>query len=170
LQSPEALFEAMRSHGARPALQESGRQLSYREVLQEVALRAERLRISGCRRAAIALDNGLDWALWDLAVLEAGLVCVPLPAFFSPAQLAHVLHSAGIDTLIADDSGAFQNAGFGPTRGQLAQRAVEDPPVLPPGTVKITYTSGTTGQSAFAATWPRRRRLSGLCSTPGCAY
>jgi long-chain acyl-CoA synthetase len=146
LLSPEALFEAMRAHGARPALQESGRQLNYREVLQEVALRAERLRSSGCWRIAIALDNGLDWALWDLAVLQAGLVCVPLPAFFSPAQLAHVLHSAGIDTLIADDSRAFQNAGFGPARGQLAQRAVEDPPALPPGTVKITYTSGTTGQ------------------------
>jgi long-subunit acyl-CoA synthetase (AMP-forming) len=28
----------------------------------------------------------------------------------------------------------------------LAQRVVEDPPVLPAGTVKITYTSGTTGQ------------------------
>jgi long-chain acyl-CoA synthetase len=146
LLSPEALFAAMRTHGARPALQESGRQLNYREVLQEVALRAERLRSAGCRRIAIALDNGLDWALWDLAVLEAGRVCVPLPAFFSPAQLAHVLHSAGIDTLIADDSRAFHNAGFGPAAGQLAQRAVEAPPALPPGTVKITYTSGTTGQ------------------------
>ena len=146
MRSPEALFEAMRAHGTHPALQESGRQLNYREVLQEVALRAERLRSAGCRRIALALDNGLDWALWDLAVLEAGRVCVPLPAFFSPAQLAHVLHSAGIDTLIADDSRAFQHAGFGPLADQLAQRVVEDPPALPPGTVKITYTSGTTGQ------------------------
>jgi long-subunit acyl-CoA synthetase (AMP-forming) len=146
LLSPEALFAGMRAHDARPALQESGRKLNYREVLLEVALRAERLRSSGCRRVAIALDNGLDWALWDLAVLEAGLVCVPLPAFFSPAQLAHVLRSAGIDTLIADDSRAFQNAGFGPAAGQLAQRVVECPAALPPGTVKITYTSGTTGQ------------------------
>jgi long-subunit acyl-CoA synthetase (AMP-forming) len=57
-----------------------------------------------------------------------------------------VLRSAGIDTLIADDSRAFQNAGFGPAAGQLAQRVVECPAALPPGTVKITYTSGTTGQ------------------------
>jgi long-subunit acyl-CoA synthetase (AMP-forming) len=146
LLSPETLFAAMRAHAERPALQQGERRLSFREVLQEVGLRTERLRTMGCRRIAIALDNGIDWALWDLAVLEAGLVCVPLPAFFSSTQLAHVLHSGGIDTLIVDDSRAFQHAGFGPAAGQLAQRVVEDPPVLPAGTVKITYTSGTTGQ------------------------
>lgn len=144
--SPETLFAAMRAHGERPAMQEGGRKLSYREVLQEVALRAQRLRISGCRRIAIALDNGIDWALWDLAALSSERVCVPLPAFFSPAQQAHVLDSAGIDTLIVEDSHAFQHAGFGPAIGQLARRSVECAPVLPAGTVKITYTSGTTGQ------------------------
>jgi long-chain acyl-CoA synthetase len=86
LLSPESLFDAMRAHDARPALQESGSPAELpRSVCRKTALRAERLRSSGCRRVAIALDNGLDWALWDLAVLQAGLVCVPLPAFFSPA-------------------------------------------------------------------------------------
>lgn len=146
LRSPDEMFALMRAHGERPALQEDGRTLSYRDVLQEVALRAERLRTARSRRIAVALDNGVDWALWDLAVLAAGLLCVPLPAFFSPAQQAHVLDSAGVDTLIVDDSRAFQDAGFGPAAGQLAQRAVESPPALPAGTVKITYTSGTTGQ------------------------
>lgn len=146
MRSPEALFALMRAHGERLALRGGGRELSYREVLEEVAVRAERLRTTGCRRIAIALDNGPDWALWDLAVLQSGLVCVPLPAFFSPAQLAHVLDSAGIDTLIVDDSSTFQHAGFGSAASQLARRAVECPPELPPGTLKITYTSGTTGQ------------------------
>jgi long-subunit acyl-CoA synthetase (AMP-forming) len=146
LLSPESLFDAMRAHGVRPALQQNDRTLSYRKVLQETAMRAERLRAAGCRRVAIALDNGLDWALWDLAVLQAGLVCVPLPAFFSPSQLAHVLDSSGIDTLIVDDSQAFMPLGFGPASAQLARRRVDAPPALPDGTLKITFTSGTTGQ------------------------
>jgi long-chain acyl-CoA synthetase len=146
LLSPESLFDAMRAYDARPALQQNDRILSYREVLQETGLRAERLCAAGCRRVAIALDNGLDWALWDLAVLHAGLVCVPLPAFFSPSQLAHVLDSSGIDTLVVDDSGLFESLGFGPASAQLARRVVDAPPALPAGTLKITFTSGTTGQ------------------------
>ena len=143
---PESLFAAMRAYGDRPALREDGRELDFRETLREVAVRAGRLRDTGCRRVAIALDNGIDWALWDLAALHAGVVCVPLPAFFSAAQVAHVLDSAGIDTLIADDSRAFRTAGFGASHGQLALRPVEQPPALAAGTVKITYTSGSTGQ------------------------
>ena len=144
--SPESLFDAMRAHDARPALQQHDRILSYRELLQQTALRAERLRAAGCRRVAIALDNGLDWALWDLAALQAGLVCVPLPAFFSTSQLAHVLDSSGIDALVCDDSRPFEALGFGPASAQLARRVVDAPPALPAGTLKITFTSGSTGQ------------------------
>ncbi len=144
--SPDSLFDAMRAHDARPALQQHDRVLSYREVLRETALRAECLRAAGCRRIAIALDNGLDWALWDLAAMQAGLVCVPLPAFFSASQLAHVLDSSGIDSLIVNDSRPFEVLGFGPAIGQLAQRVVDAAPALPAATRKITFTSGTTGQ------------------------
>ncbi|NRH28236.1 long-chain fatty acid--CoA ligase [Pseudomonas sp. MS19] len=41
---------------------------------------------SRTKRVALALDNGLDWFLWDLAALDAGLVYIPLPSFFSAAQ------------------------------------------------------------------------------------
>lgn len=144
--SPEALFDALRGNAARPALRQGDRVLSGGEVLEETVRRAERLRAAGCRRLALALDNGLDWALWDLAALHAGVVCVPLPAFFSPAQQQHVLDSAGIDTLVAYDSRPWQAAGFGSTSAQLARRVVAHPPPLPEGTAKVTYTSGTTGQ------------------------
>jgi len=144
--SRETLFAAMRAHGERPALRHDGRCLSYRDVLQDAAARAERLHSVDCRRLAVALDNGADWVLWDLAALQAGVVCVPLPGFFSAAQQAHVLDSAGVDTLIVDDSAPYRGAGFGPAEDQLARRRVGGPPALPAGTVKITYTSGSTGQ------------------------
>uniref|UniRef100_UPI0028970A5D AMP-binding protein n=1 Tax=Stutzerimonas nitrititolerans TaxID=2482751 RepID=UPI0028970A5D len=82
------------------ALSEGPHQLSYAELRHEVAARASHLQRLGVQRVALALDNGLEWALWDLALLRAGLVCVPLPAFFSPAQQEHVLNHAGIDCLI----------------------------------------------------------------------
>lgn len=146
MQSPDALFAAMGARDAQLALRQGSRQLGHRDILAETTQRADRLLGAGSRRVAIALDNGVDWALWDLAILQAGLVCVPLPSFFSPAQQAHVLERAGIDTLVADDSTPWRELGFTRAQGQLARRGVARPEPLPAGTVKITFTSGTTGQ------------------------
>jgi long-subunit acyl-CoA synthetase (AMP-forming) len=146
LPSPDALIAAMRAHGTRPALRQGTRQLGHDEVVAETAQRADRLLAAGSRRVAIALDNGVDWALWDLAALQAGLVCAPLPSFFSPAQQAHVLERAGIDTLVADHSAPWRELGFGSAQRQLARREIAGPAPLPAGTVKVTFTSGTTAQ------------------------
>jgi long-subunit acyl-CoA synthetase (AMP-forming) len=90
---------------------------------------------------ALALDNGIDWVLWDLAALHAGLVCVPLPSFFSAEQQRHVLDSAGIDCLIGAAA-----PGFACVENDIYRRTVVQPAELHPGTCKITFTSGTTGQ------------------------
>ena len=120
--------------------------LRGREVLAESARRAELLWQAGSRRVALALDNGVDWALWDLALLRAGLVCVPLPGFFSAEQQRHVLDSAGIDTLIAADPAMQAALGFRVGGHGLGHRDVAAPPALHEGTAKITFTSGTTGR------------------------
>ncbi|HRQ47713.1 MAG TPA: AMP-binding protein [Rhodocyclaceae bacterium] len=144
--SPEALFEALAIHRQRVILKEGDRYLIGAQVLEEVAARVERLRRHACRRVAIALENGLDWALWDLAILKAGLVCVPLPGFFSAAQQQHVLDGAGVDSLVAADPKLRVAAGFHTVDGQLAIRTPGTAVTLPVGTAKITFTSGTTGQ------------------------
>src|SRR5690606_41202796 len=82
------------------ALSDGERRLDYAELLDEIDARVERLRAWDVRRVALALDNGLEWALWDLALLRAGLVCVPLPGFFSDDQQIHVLQDAGVDALL----------------------------------------------------------------------
>lgn len=143
--SPAEFFRQLVGHGERMALCDGHQRLSYSELLAEVGARARQLQQGGVRRLALALDNGPDWLLWDLAALQAGVVCVPLPGFFSPAQQRHVLESAGVDTLLAADPQAFADLGFAPRAG-LSQRAVSHAPELAPGTAKITYTSGTTGQ------------------------
>jgi len=145
-------FDALRSklvrHGARPALRGEGEEISYARLLEAIAERRGVLEAVGARRVALALDNGPQWALWDLALLAGGQVCVPLPGFFSPTQQMHVLDSAGIDTLIVDPAAASATpfAGFVPVAPGILQRTPLQLPALPAGTAKITYTSGSTGQ------------------------
>lgn len=128
------------------ALSEGPHQLSYAELRHEVAARASHLQRLGVQRVALTLDNGPEWALWDLALLRAGLVCVPLPAFFSAAQQEHVLQHAGIDCLIGAVSPLSERCGFQPGEAGLLLRQPDTVTPVPPGTLKITYTSGTTGQ------------------------
>jgi long-subunit acyl-CoA synthetase (AMP-forming) len=142
----ESFWRALAEHGERPALAEGNTRLSYAELLAEVERRSAFLRELGVRRLALALDNGIDWALWDLAALRADLVCVPLPGFFSAEQREHVLDSAGIDTVVTGDTAAFAPLGFRPLAEGLCQRRPAQVAALPAGTAKITYTSGTTGQ------------------------
>lgn len=143
----KAFFDHLAALGSAIALCEGNRKLSYAQLLTEVEQRSNHLQQLGARRIALALDNGIDWVLWDLAALRARLVCVPVPSFFSSSQQAHVLDSAGIDCLISPESTLFSALGFstGAAAGVLQRpRAVVNE--LPVGTCKITYTSGTTGQ------------------------
>ncbi|MBS68943.1 MAG: long-chain acyl-CoA synthetase [Pseudomonas sp.] len=141
----ERFWTALEQHSG-IALSEGTRQLSYAELRHEVAARASRLEALGVARVALALDNGLEWALWDLALLRAGLVCVPLPGFFSPAQQAHVLEHAGIDCLIGATPAPIERSSFTAQEPGLYLRQPGAVTAVPPGTLKITYTSGTTGQ------------------------
>ncbi len=176
--APETLWAALAAYGERAALRDAAGEWSGAHVLAEVAARRAVLDALGAQRVALALDNGADWVAWDLALLASGRVCVPVPGFFSPQQQAHVLDSAGVDTLIGAPAVAARVEGFvavaagstathrsaetGPVATGTAVSAREAPasaagasifrrtphsvPALPAGTVKITYTSGTTGQ------------------------
>ncbi|MBE7376192.1 AMP-binding protein [Pseudomonas lopnurensis] len=141
----ERFWAALEQHSG-IALAEGARQLSYAELRREVAARASLLETLGVQRVALALDNGLEWALWDLALLRAERVCVPLPGFFSPAQQEHVLQHAGIDCLIGATSALSERCGFRQTARGLLQRQPGVVTPVPADTRKITYTSGTTGQ------------------------
>ncbi|SDG53272.1 Long-chain acyl-CoA synthetase (AMP-forming) [Onishia taeanensis] len=129
----------------RIALNDGKARLSYAELLAEVDRRRERLAALDARRVGLALDNGLDWALWDLALLCDERVAVPVPGFFSPSQRKHLVASAGLDSWI----GTLEEAaalGFAPSDDSaIAFRTVSQPPELHAGTAKITFTSGTSG-------------------------
>lgn len=107
-------------------------------------------RLAGARVVAVLADNSPEWALTDLAALRAGVVLLPLPAFFTPAQLQHALNQSGADLVITDQPEriAALGIGFEPARSEGALhwlRRIVAPVELPPGTAKISYTSGSTG-------------------------
>ncbi len=103
-----AIIAAIRAHAARTpahtALCDETGHFDYRALDTEIASLAERLRAIAPRALAILGDNGRSWAVADLAALAADLPLVPLPSFFSPAQLAHTLRSAGIDVQFGCDT------------------------------------------------------------------
>lgn len=125
------------------ALTDGTHSLSYTELLTQIHRRRQRLRNVNAQRVALALDNGLEWALWDLALMMEACVAVPIPDFFSDQQRRHIVQQAGLDSWIGHGSDAY---GFLPSGdAAIAQRNVERPPKLHAGTARITFTSGTSG-------------------------
>ncbi len=139
----------------RTALDDGRNAVGYLELAATVAEEGDWLASHGERFALLA-DNGIGWAISDLALHTRELPCVPLPGFFTAQQVQHALDDAGVDCLLTDDPrrlrqlldgwhtvGASGRSGLALFRRQLdpAQR-----PILPAGTAKITYTSGSTGQ------------------------
>lgn len=144
---PNALMARIHHHAQfasqRTALADHQQTLSYAELIQQVGQRRQRLRDVNARRVALTLDNGLEWALWDLALLAEECVAVPIPAFFSAQQRRHIVQQAGLDSWIGVGSDAY---GFEPSHDPaIAQRVIDHTPELHIGTTRITFTSGTSG-------------------------
>lgn len=124
------LLEAIQNHPAnRTALRDEKRTVSYGELEHEVQIRMNGLK--DVLVLALALDNAVDWVLWDLAAQNAKIPCVPVPPFFSSEQTSHLLQSAGVSHILSPQG--LRGTGI-PRQG-----------ALPEGTAKITFTSGTTG-------------------------
>lgn len=139
------------------ALDDGARQVAAGQLDAMVGSEAHwisRLGGPGTRHALLA-DNGVGWAIADLALHRWQLLNVPLPGYFTPAQLRHALDDAGVELMLTDDpdrvlslGSRFERVDVSPRSGLIALRRRLDPAAiaaLPPGTTKITYTSGSTG-------------------------
>lgn len=144
---PNALLARIERYAMRAdqqvALTDGSHSLTYAELLAHITQRRQRLSKAGAQRVALALDNGLEWALWDLALMMEARVAVPIPDFFSDQQRRHIVQQAGIDSWIGHGGEAY---GFHPIHDAVInQRIVEHSPALHTGTTRITFTSGTSG-------------------------
>ncbi|WP_338509990.1 AMP-binding protein [Erwinia aphidicola] len=77
-----------------PALTNESRSWNWREYRDAVFSIAAQLSALNIRRLALAGNNSAEWAIFDLACIHSGIVCIPVPPFFQyPAELAaRILH------------------------------------------------------------------------------
>ena len=144
-------------HPRRLALSGAGTRLEYRELIGQIITVAEQLKHRNIRTLALDMNNGPAWALCDLAAMHAGIQLIPIPPFFSSQQVRHVLEQAGVQALISDNP-VFSRSRAG-DRLREESRPIEilgnsyawiaaegEGDRIPEGVLKVTFTSGTTGE------------------------
>ncbi len=136
------------------ALQGLHTSLSWQQMLDEVDRLTELLLPYKDNVVALYADNSTDWACIDLACYQAGVISLPIPAFFSAEQQHHAISESGALAII-DPKGIALFEALKLFRGinleltdslTLYPLQQTRPSRIPHGTQKITFTSGSTGQ------------------------
>jgi len=136
----------------RTAITGSRSALTWRELRGEVEAACSDL--SGCASLGLLLENSPAWIVADLAAMRRGVSTVPLPTFFSDAQVLHAIADAGVDTVITDDPARLESLLAVARKRKLAIAGGDywklclsacDVEVRAEAAAKVTYTSGTTG-------------------------
>lgn len=148
----EALRRQARNQPGAAAIRQGQRILTYARLLEDIEQVARQLGDHQPGAVGIYLDNGFEWIVIDLACHLAGITVVPLPWFFSPAQLDHACRDAGIDALVALDKETSGITGTGAAiplyRGASIHPLTMHSQQAVSGRYKggkVSYTSGTTG-------------------------
>lgn len=112
--------------------------LTYSQLVEQQGKLADQLGSALDAGAAVALqlDHGANEVVLELALMEAGNPVLSLPTFFTPAQTSQAMNVAGVQALFNDPHGT-RFAARKPRPGAGV--------VLPHGTARITFTSGSTG-------------------------
>lgn len=114
------------------------------QLWRRVQVCAERLQQLGVQRVSSELDNGIDAVVIDLALRLAGAVHLPLPGFFTAAQIRHAQLSVGADAHIGMASGIASVALT--ERSRITHLTLTTAsPTLAAGSALVTFTSGSTG-------------------------
>jgi long-subunit acyl-CoA synthetase (AMP-forming) len=137
-----------------PAIVDDLGSLGAAELQALVTAEQRWLTGAGIRCAGLLAGNGRAWAIADLALAAGRMSGIPLPHHFGTAQIHHVLHSAAITAVLTDapariceSQTGWSTAGQSPHTGLTL--LIRDLPadagrLLPPGTAKVTFTSGST--------------------------
>ncbi len=145
---------AMPTGPAAACIAADGTSLPGGEIEARAHALADELAALEVASLGLLADNGPDWLVADLAAQMASVPLVPLPLFFSLQQRRAALAAAGVGLLLTDQAGAAGELGYplpqpaatGTLRGYAAGATAPKPAVLPAGTGKVTFTSGTTGE------------------------
>ncbi|HSV28571.1 MAG TPA: AMP-binding protein, partial [Candidatus Omnitrophota bacterium] len=139
----DALFRHAESSPDRLAVVTEDAQIGYGALARKVIAMAAALS-QAPRIVASMMPRTADWIATDLALAMLGRTVVPLPEFFSPGQLSHVLADSGAGAVIATHETVGRAASLGwpvliPHPADGGRRPARG------GSRRIIYTSGTTG-------------------------
>lgn len=128
------------------ALKSNVGSLSYQLLLTKVNKLSLWLQTQHVRSVCVYAQNAIDWIIVDLACLQANIVFTPIPLFFTTTQFNQLVESVKADFIFSDSLLPLER---GPTYDDLSfinyQQVHCQAAEFPTGTVKITYTSGSTG-------------------------
>ncbi|WP_438971656.1 AMP-binding protein [Methylophaga sp.] len=127
------------------ALQDHAGTLSWSAMMKDISRLADFLSAFNGKTIALMADNSIDWVLVDLACLQAGVTLFPIPVFFSQQQREFSLNQSGAVALITDQNMAFDADRLINTL-KIINLEAEQEAEIPAGTVKMTFTSGSTGE------------------------
>lgn len=119
------------------------------QIKKQMRFWQELLSGYGARRIALAANSSAQWALLDLACLDADLLLVPLPTYLTGSQLTHVMSQLQPDIYISDTEQLTAEFTLLEQVGDLLMYRRElagSGAAITPGCQKITFTSGSTGQ------------------------
>jgi long-chain acyl-CoA synthetase len=139
----ELLAARAGNRGADTAIVSAAGTVSYAELIERVRGHAQwATRLTS--RVGVLFSKGTDQILADLALSFAGKELVPLPDFFSDAQITHIIESTRLSTIVADARNFTRATRFGIDVQALATDTLPSrAPALDAG--RIIFTSGTTG-------------------------
>ena len=140
----EGLLRQAAVAGNNAALVSANGALSYRALVERVRGHAQwATRLP--HRVGLLFTKGTDYVVCDLALSFAGKELVPLPEFFSDAQLLHIAQAAQLSDVVADRASAERAKRLGLNVHELDADSVTN---LAPatGAGRVIFTSGTTGK------------------------
>lgn len=139
----DGLVRRASADGDRAAIVSDNATLSYAALcgkIRAVAAAAADLP----QRVGLLTSQGADSIVFDLALSFAGKEIVPLPEFFSDAQLAHIVQEAGLTDAMTDAASVDRVRRLGLLAHPLSAASV--PSTTPANELsRIIFTSGTTG-------------------------
>ena len=154
-----AIADQARQNPNATAIESKQTTLTYSALIGETTMFADYLQTHHIQNIALLTDNGPAWCIADLACLQAELMLVPIPHFFSPRQIAHLINSTAIDAILTQQAEQLQqllstlDVGYESAvelsiGGQMLYLIRLHLPhtELPGSCTKITFTSGSTGE------------------------
>ena len=162
-----ALFEriSLQAHQypQREAVVTAQATLSYAELQRRIELLSASFMQLNLRRLTLWGVNSIGWIVVDLAAQKAGMTVIPVPLFFTVAQVRHLLSDSQTELLctldesfsapewllnLAQDMSRDEIFIAGQLHArffQLEQAVQHSPSLQTQQPAKITYTSGSTG-------------------------